>query len=92
MPAAQELAVVMALLLSVGCMAVFGFILISSLRELVTDMEQYEKRLKVLGAQATKLLDRHGADLLTTQLELAVRPCPPTQLSSPPHRAFSSLG
>ena len=61
-----------ALLLSVGCMAVFGFILISSLRELVTDMEQYEKRLKVLGAQATKLLDRHGADLLTTQLELAV--------------------
>jgi len=70
----QELAVVVALLLSVGCMAVFGFILISSLRELVTDMEQYEKRLKVLGAQATKLLDRHGADLLTTQLELAELP------------------
>lgn len=70
----QELAVVVALLLSVGCMAVFGFILISSLRELVTDMEQYEQRLKVLGAQATKLLDRHGADLLTTQLELAELP------------------
>lgn len=44
----QELAVVVALLLSVGSMAVFGFILISSLRELVTDMEQYEQRLKVL--------------------------------------------
>lgn len=29
--------------------------------------------MQVLGAQATKLLDRHGADLLTTQLELAVR-------------------
>ena len=25
-------------------------------------MEQYEKRLKLLGAQATKLLDRHGAE------------------------------
>ena len=64
---------VVALLLSVGVLAVFGFIATSSLRELLTDMEQYEKRLKVLGEQATKLLDRHGADLLTTQLELAVR-------------------
>jgi hypothetical protein len=42
-------------------------------QELVSDMEHYEKRLKTLGEQATKLLDRHGADLLTTQLELAVR-------------------
>mmetsp|Transcript_44462 Transcript_44462/g.85049 ORF Transcript_44462/g.85049 Transcript_44462/m.85049 type:complete len:383 (-) Transcript_44462:303-1451(-) len=70
----QEVAVVVALLLSVGLLAVFGFITVSSLRELLTDMEQYEKRLKVLGQQATKLLDRHGADMLTTQLELAELP------------------
>lgn len=43
---AQEVAVVVALLLSVGLLAVFGFITVSSLRELLTDMEQYEKRLK----------------------------------------------
>ena len=41
-------------------------------QELVIDMEHYEKRLKSLGEQATKLLDRHGAALLSTQLELAV--------------------
>ena len=42
-------------------------------QELVSDMEHYEKRLKNLGEQATKLLDQHGADLLNSQLELAVR-------------------
>mmetsp|Transcript_36374 Transcript_36374/g.61307 ORF Transcript_36374/g.61307 Transcript_36374/m.61307 type:complete len:386 (+) Transcript_36374:111-1268(+) len=72
--APQEVAVVLALLMSVGLIAVFGFIMISSVKELVSDMEHYEKRLKTLGEQATKLLDRHGADLLTTQLELAELP------------------
>uniref|UniRef100_A0A7S0REL5 AI-2E family transporter n=1 Tax=Pyramimonas obovata TaxID=1411642 RepID=A0A7S0REL5_9CHLO len=72
--APQELAVLIALLISVGIIAVFAFIMISSVKELVSDMEHYEKRLKKLGEEASKLLDQHGADLFTTQLELAELP------------------
>ncbi|KAK3238848.1 hypothetical protein CYMTET_51177, partial [Cymbomonas tetramitiformis] len=70
----QEIAVINALLLSVGVLAAIMTFWISSIKELVVDMEQYETSVKKLGLKATKMLDRRGAEILSAQIEFAELP------------------